>query len=91
MRTAFFQRVIDASGLSDVIAAAAVTRACSRAGLDPGRLDGGNLRRALPFLETTLRLYLRDTADDHIEALQRLSAPYAGARLQPVPHAEEEP
>lgn len=69
----YLQRVVEASGLAQLIARAAIARACGRAGVDPDRLDAGGLARALPHLELTLRLYLREQADAHLRALQQLA------------------
>lgn len=73
MQTMYFQSVIEASGLAGVIAVAAISRACNRAGVDPNRLDPSGLARALPHLEATLRLYLRESAEARIRELKRLA------------------
>jgi glycerol uptake facilitator-like aquaporin len=71
--SAFFDEVIATSGLAGLIAAAAVTRACQRAHVDPSHLDPGSLGQVLPFLEMTLRLYLPDEADGRLRALRSLA------------------
>jgi hypothetical protein len=69
----YFERVIDASGLASLIARAAIIRACGRAGVDPDQLDSSGLQRAMPHLEATLRLYLREEAGARLEALRDLA------------------
>lgn len=71
--SAFFDEVIATSGLAGLIAAAAVTRACQRAHVDPSQLDTSSLGQVLPFLEMTLRLYLPDEADSRMRALRSLA------------------
>jgi hypothetical protein len=75
MPSQYFEDVVEASGLASIIATAAVSRACTRAGVDPNRLDASGLVRALPHLEATLRLYLRDEAEARIRMLKRLASP----------------
>ncbi len=69
----FFDQVIAASGLSKIIARAAVTRACLRAGVAPASMDRLGLRRALPHLESTLRLYVPAEATERLRALEELA------------------
>jgi hypothetical protein len=69
----FFEQVVAASGLSRIIARAAVTRACLRAGVDPTQIDRMGLRSALPFLENTLRLYVPAEATERLRALELLT------------------
>jgi hypothetical protein len=72
--TSFFDQIVVASGLANLIARAAIARACLRAGVDPARVDRFGLSRALPHLENTLRLYVPEEAEQRIEALRQLAA-----------------
>lgn len=69
---AFFDQVVEASGLSRVIAHAAIARACVRAGVDSSALNRDNLRMVVPYLETTLEIYLRHDALPRIRAIKAL-------------------
>lgn len=53
-----FQRVVAASGLAAVIAAPAIRRALSRAGVEPMFMTGSDLDKALPSIQTSLLVYL---------------------------------
>lgn len=70
----FFEQVVTASGLSRIVARAAVTRACLRAGVDPARIDRSGLRRAIPFLENTLRLNAPADMAERLRAIENLAA-----------------
>jgi hypothetical protein len=73
-RTAFFDRVVAASGLASVIAVPAVRRALIRAGVDPERLTSRDLESALGSLEKALNLYLpTDQAAAQMNALRSLT------------------
>lgn len=69
----FFDQVVDASGLSSVIAHAAIARACVRAGVDSTALNRENLHLVIPHLERTLEIYLRDQAAPQIRAIRCLA------------------
>jgi len=69
----FFDRVVRASGLPSLIARAAITRACNRAGVDPTRLDRAGLKRAIPHIEATLRLFLPGEVDERLLDLRALA------------------
>jgi hypothetical protein len=74
----FFEEVLAASGLSKVIATPVVQRACARAGLQMENLRAATLRRVLPHLEATLRLYLPQQVDERMKALGALCrSPFA--------------
>lgn len=56
--SAFFDRVVSASGLSEVLGASVIRRACERVGLRADELTPSTLSRALPEIERRLRLFL---------------------------------
>lgn len=68
-----FEKVVEQSGLSSLIAHAALTRACNRAGVDPEALDRTSLSRVLPHIEMTLRLYMPDEAEARLRSLRLLA------------------
>lgn len=68
----FFDQVVEASGLSRVIAHTAIARACVRAGVDSTALNRDNLRLVVPYLEMTLEIYLRHDALPRIRAIKAL-------------------
>ena len=57
-RTTVFARVVAASGLARIIAEAAITRACARAGVDAERMTASDLARTLPEIERSLGMFL---------------------------------
>jgi hypothetical protein len=67
-----FEDVVLASGLTLVLARPAVARACLRAGVDPRALDRSSLTRVLPFLESTLRVFVPAEAEARLQALRAL-------------------
>jgi hypothetical protein len=73
MTMPFFESIVAASGLSGYNARPAITRACLRAGLDPKNINRSGLKKALPHLADTLRLYVPGEADDRILALRALT------------------
>ena len=68
-----FDRVVEASGLSTIIARAAVSRACSRAGVTAFTLTPDSLRDVIPHLERTLTMYIRADAAERIRAIEALA------------------
>lgn len=68
-----FQRVVLASGISELFAEHAVARACERAGVDPGRLSPANLKIALPEIEKTVRTFCYDEIDQIMPRLYGLT------------------
>lgn len=68
-----FDRVVEASGLSTIIAHAAIARACVRAGVDSAALTRESLARVIPHLEQTLAIYLHDKAPLRIRAIRALT------------------
>lgn len=69
--TTFFDEVVAATGLSPLIAPFTVTRLLLRARVS-GELDPAGLARALPEIESGLRVYLGDS--EVAAALERLRA-----------------
>lgn len=55
-----FDRVVACSGLSPVIAATTITRACRRANVDPDHLNVGTLIQAMPSIREALRVFLTE-------------------------------
>jgi DNA-binding response OmpR family regulator len=74
-----FQRVLAASGLSSVIGPSTLSRACRRAGVEPGSMSPEDLDRALPAIQETLRVFLHE--DEH---RRRFDAIAALARSTPL-------
>jgi hypothetical protein len=68
-----FDRVVEASGLSNIIARAAVSRACVRAGVNALDFTRQSLVQLLPHLEQTLRVFLGEAADERIRAIAALA------------------
>ena len=66
----FFHRVVEASGLNPLVGQFTVSRLLLRADADPRTLVPSDLERALPELETGIRIYLDDAEAD--AALARL-------------------
>lgn len=58
----FFDQVVSASGLSEVLGASVIRRACERVGLRADELTPSTLARALPEIERRLRLFLPPVA-----------------------------
>ncbi len=71
-----FERVVAASGLSEVIAPFTVSRLLVRAEVPPGELTPDELARALPVLEEGLGVYLRG---EELERARRELRAVAGA------------
>lgn len=65
-------QVVAASGLSPVIAEAAIARACRRAGIDAQTMTQSDLERALPNIQRSLRTFL--PPDAHASRLEALEA-----------------
>ena len=71
----FFDQVVSATGIAELIAAAAVSRACVRAGVVPAALTPESLVKVLPHLEKTLEIYLHDEAELRLRAIRALARP----------------
>ncbi|MBI2393393.1 MAG: response regulator [Deltaproteobacteria bacterium] len=71
--TTFLARVAAASGLSELLAANVIARACRRAGVEPQDLSPSTLSSVLPQLEKTLQVFLpADAAATRMSAIGRL-------------------
>lgn len=71
--TTFLARVAKASGLSELLAANVIARACRRAGVEPEDLSPSTLPTVLPQLEKTLQVFLPpDAAATRLSAIGRL-------------------
>lgn len=57
-RTSLLFRVVTESGLSNVIGPTTIMRACKRVGIDARTMSPAELKRALPTIRETLRLFL---------------------------------
>jgi hypothetical protein len=57
---AFFEKIVERSGLSRIFAAGVVRRACAHAQIDPARVRPSELPRLLPHLRVALSVYLPD-------------------------------
>ncbi len=69
-----FQAVVAMSGLAPIIAPAVVRRALQRAGVEPAKLSGAGLLRAIDSLESALKVYLpANEVAERIAALRRLA------------------
>jgi hypothetical protein len=68
-----FDRVVEATGLSTIIARAAVARACMRAGVPPSDLTRDSLLQVLPHLEQTLEVYFGQGAFQRARSIRMLS------------------
>ncbi len=71
-----FNRVVEASGLNELVARFTVSRLLLRADVQPEELDRDGLVRALPEIERGIRVYLTD--EEAERASERLRA-LAGA------------
>jgi hypothetical protein len=75
---ALFDRVVEASGLNEVVARFTVSRLLLRADVQPDALDPAGLARALPEIERGIRVYLTDEeAQRASERLRALAGPEA--------------
>jgi DNA-binding response OmpR family regulator len=68
------ERVIAASGLSELLARSSVERACQRAGVDALAMTPDELKRVLPHIQRTLSLFLTPPqAEQRMEAIALLT------------------
>ena len=68
------EEVVQASGLSPLLAPFTVTRLLIKAGVNPKRLDGSGIAKALPVLESGLAAFLPpDEFDSAVTRLRRLA------------------
>jgi hypothetical protein len=67
-----FDRLVDASGLNEMVAPFTLSRLLLRADVQPRDLTPDGLERALPEVERGIRVYLTD--EEAREALERIRA-----------------
>lgn len=69
-----FEKVIAASGLSEVFARGTIKRACSRVGVNAETMNAADLARALPSIEQALAVFLpANQKDSRMQAIRVLS------------------
>ncbi|HMY18124.1 MAG TPA: hypothetical protein PKA58_17490 [Polyangium sp.] len=69
-----YDKVIAASGLSEVFARGTIKRACSRVGVNAETMTPSELGRALPSIEQALAVFLpADQKDSRMQAIKALS------------------
>jgi hypothetical protein len=69
-----YEKVIAASGLSEVFARGTIKRACSRVGVNAETMNPSELARALPSIEQALAVFLpADQKDARMQAIRVLS------------------
>ena len=69
-----FDKVIAASGLSEVFARGTIKRACSRVGVNAEAMTPADLARALPAIEQALAVFLPpDQKDSRVQATRFLT------------------
>jgi DNA-binding response OmpR family regulator len=74
MHSPLFDRVIAASGMSELLGRSSLKRACERAGVDPSMMLPQDLSRALPFIHQTLGLFVPpDQLRDRIQRIATLA------------------
>jgi DNA-binding response OmpR family regulator len=71
-RSSLLYRVITESGLSNVIGPTTIVRACKRVGIDARTMSPADLKRALPTIRETLRLFL--TAEETEQRVQAIAS-----------------
>ncbi|WP_052518318.1 response regulator [Archangium violaceum] len=83
MPGALFEALVARCGLSPVIAASTMTRACRKAGVDPQLLTVASLTRALPTIRDMLHIFLdAQEAERRIQSIQALTRSDAGAHAR---------
>ncbi|HEX5749641.1 MAG TPA: response regulator [Archangium sp.] len=83
MPGALFEALVARCGLSPVIAASTMTRACRKAGVDPQLLTAASLTRALPTIRDMLHIFLdAQEAERRIQSIQALTKSDAGAQAR---------
>ncbi len=68
-------RVIEECGLSAIFARQSVSRALTRAGVDPNTMTPATLKAALPELRKSLQPFLEGRTDDVMKRLESLTRP----------------
>lgn len=75
MSNDLFRRVVQTSGISELFAENAVTRALERAGVDPKALSPATLKHAMPELEKTVQTFCHGQAEQIMPRLRLLTRP----------------
>jgi hypothetical protein len=73
--SSLLQRVVLTSGISELFAENAVTRACERAGVDPRALSPATLKVALPEIEKAVKTFCHGQAEQIMPRLFLLTRP----------------
>jgi hypothetical protein len=68
-----FQKVVVATGISELFAVHAVARACERAGVDPQKLSPASLKVALPEIEKTVQTFCHHDLEQIMPRLHLLT------------------
>jgi len=68
-----FRKVVTTTGISELFADHAISRACERAGVDPRNLSPASLKVALPEIEKTVRTFCPDELERIMPRLQSLT------------------
>jgi len=72
--TPLYERVLSESGLSRIFVDGVLRRACSRANVNVDAMSSEGLRKALPFIEESLRIYLAPSEVDlRVGAIRKLA------------------
>ena len=83
MPGALFEALVARCGLSPVIAASTMTRACRKAGVDPQLLTTASLTRALPTIRDMLHIFLdAQEAERRIQSIQALAKGDGGTQAR---------
>ena len=83
MPGALFEALVARCGLSPVIAASTMTRACRKAGVDPQLLTTTSLTRALPTIRDMLHIFLdAQEAERRIQSIQALAKGDGGTQAR---------
>ena len=83
MPGALFEALVARCGLSPVIAASTMTRACRKAGVDPQLLTATSLTRALPTIRDMLHIFLdAQEAERRIQSIQALAKGDGGTQAR---------
>ncbi|MFY0529799.1 response regulator [Archangium gephyra] len=83
MPGALFDALVARCGLSPVIAASTMTRACRKAGVDPQLLTATSLTRALPTIRDMLHIFLdAQEAERRIQSIQALAKGDGGTQAR---------
>ncbi|WP_394837740.1 hypothetical protein LVJ94_12580 [Pendulispora rubella] len=72
--TTLYERVLASSGLSRIFVDGVLRRACARANVNVDTMTPDGLRKALPYIEDSLRIYLAPTeVERRVGAIRKLA------------------